>query len=140
VAFSADGRQVVSAGDDGTAIVWEVRTGQPRLVFRGHSGPVISLALSANGRHLVTGSRDGSTRLWNAWSGQELCRLLNLDVGKGWLVVTPDGFFDGSKEARHFVAYRSAGALQLVDDAATLNGYYRPGLLGLLLQGQKPTK
>jgi WD40 repeat protein len=140
VAFSADGRQVITGSLDGTAILWEVRTGQPRLVFRGHSTGVTSVALSANGRHLWTGSKDGSTRLWDAGSGRELCRLLSLDDGKDWLVVTPDGFYDGTKGAWRYVAYRTVGTLQLVEDAATLQSFYRPGLLGLLLKGQPISK
>ena len=62
------------------------------------------------------------------------------DGGKDWLVVSPDGFFDGSKGAWRYVSYRSAGTLQLVEDEATLQRFYRPGLLGLLLKGQKLTK
>jgi hypothetical protein len=33
----------------------------------------------------------------------------------------------------------AAGTLELVDDEATLLRYYRPGLMGLLLKGQKLT-
>ena len=32
--------------------------------FKGHTGPVLSLALSANGRVLVSGSADNTMRLW----------------------------------------------------------------------------
>jgi hypothetical protein len=87
-----------------------------------------------------------TTRLWrseektvglDALTGQELCSLISLDRGKDWLVVSPDGFFDGSGGGWRFVSYRRAGTLELVDDEATLQRFYRPGLMGLLLKGQK---
>jgi hypothetical protein len=38
------------------------------------------------------------------------------------------------------VSYRRAGTLELVDDDATLQKFYRPGLMGLLLKGQRLTR
>jgi hypothetical protein len=38
--------------------------------------------------------------------------------------------------AAPFVSYRRAGARQLIDEEATLQRFYRPGLMGLLLKGQ----
>jgi hypothetical protein len=52
-------------------------------------------------------------------------------------VVTPDGYFDGSKGGWRYVSYRRAGTLELVYDEATLQRFYRAGLLGLLLKGEK---
>jgi hypothetical protein len=115
-------------------------TGKPRVTFRGHSRSVTSVALSADGRHVWTGSYDGTTRLWDALTGQELCSLVSLDGGKDWLVVSPDGFFDGSKGGWRYLSYRRAGTLELVDDEATLQKFYRPALMGLLLKGQKLTR
>jgi hypothetical protein len=57
-------------------------------------------------------------------------RLISLDGGKDWLVVSPDGFFDGSKGGWRYVSYRRAGTLELVDDEASLQRFYRPGLMG----------
>jgi hypothetical protein len=37
------------------------------------------------------------------------CSLVSLDGGKDWLVVSPDGFFDGSKGGWRYVSYRRAG-------------------------------
>jgi RNA polymerase sigma factor (sigma-70 family) len=140
VMFSADGRQVLTGGDDGTAILWEVLSGGQRLRLRGHSYVMTGAIFSADGKHLWTSSQDCSTRLWDAYSGKELASLLTLDGGKNWLVTTADGFFDGSKGAWRYLAYRNSDTHQVLSDEATLQGFYRPGLLGLLLKGQKLTK
>ena len=89
---------------------------------------------------IASGSSDGTTRLWDALTGKELCSLVSLDEGKDWLVVSPDGFFDGSKGGWRYVSYRRPCTLELVDDEATLQRFYRPGLMGLLLKGQKVSR
>jgi len=52
----------------------------------------------------------------------------------------PDGFFDCSKGGCRYVSYRCAGTLQIIDDEATLQKFYRPGLTALLLKGEKLTR
>ncbi len=61
----------------------------------------------------------------------------SLGAGKDWLVVTPDGFFDGSPGAWRFVAYRVPGTLKLLDDDATRRRFHRPGLLAQVWKGEK---
>jgi WD40 repeat protein len=44
--------------------LWDLASGKELKQFRGHTAPVLSLALSADGRHLLSGSADNSMRLW----------------------------------------------------------------------------
>ncbi len=44
--------------------LWDLNTGKELKRFKGHTAPVLSLALSADGRFLVSGSGDGTMRLW----------------------------------------------------------------------------
>jgi uncharacterized protein (TIGR03067 family) len=137
VALSGDGKHVVT-GSYATATRWEAATGKKLQTFQGHTSVVKSVALSRDGNQVWTGSADGTTRLWDAGSGKELCALLSLDRGKDWLVVTPDGLFDGSKGAWKYVTYRAAGTRDLMKNNATRKKFHRPGLLGQLVKGEKP--
>jgi WD40 repeat protein len=68
VAFSPDGRHIVTASSDGTARVWDVTDpAEPQVVgvLSGHSGGMWSAAFSPDGRHIVTANSDGTARLWN---------------------------------------------------------------------------
>ena len=74
VAFSPDGRRLVSASRDRDAILWDVASGKALRVLRAHFGPVSDARFSPDGRWIVTaGPR--SVGLWKASTG-ELVRLL----------------------------------------------------------------
>jgi WD40 repeat protein len=67
-AFSPDGRNLITAGADGTLSVWEVATGQLRCRLKG-GGP--SVVVAPDGRTLASGA--GSTlRFWDLVNGQVL--------------------------------------------------------------------
>ena len=89
VAFSPDGRRLVSASRDRDAILWDVASGKALRVLRGHFGPVSDARFSPDGRWIVTaGPR--SVGLWKAATG-ELVRLLAGPPGPFTAVgFTPD--------------------------------------------------
>ena len=62
--FSADGTQVVTAASDGTARVWDLKTGQS-TPLKGHTNVVTSASFNATGDQVVTASVDGTARGWD---------------------------------------------------------------------------
>lgn len=54
MAFTPDGRQLITASADQKAIVWDALTGKPLEVLDGYQGPVTTLALSKDGKRLAT--------------------------------------------------------------------------------------
>ena len=53
-------------GIEGMVEVWDTATGQKVQTFKGHFGPVHTIAFSPDGTRLATGSPDGTLRLWDA--------------------------------------------------------------------------
>jgi WD40 repeat protein/tRNA A-37 threonylcarbamoyl transferase component Bud32 len=75
VAFSRDGRTVVTGSSDCTARLWDAATGQPRSPPLTQAGPVWSVAMSPDQKWVLVGSgaydnRHGEARLWDASTGQ----------------------------------------------------------------------
>src|SRR5271165_3329007 len=70
VAFSADGRRIVTVSDDHTAQVWEADTGRPVGPPLLHKADVYSVAFSADGRRVVTTSMDDTAQVWEAATGK----------------------------------------------------------------------
>jgi WD40 repeat protein len=54
VAFSPDGKQVVSGSDDKTVRLWDAATGAALQTLEGHSGAVSSVAFSPNSKCIPT--------------------------------------------------------------------------------------
>ncbi|MEJ5340212.1 MAG: protein kinase [Thermogutta sp.] len=91
VAFSPNGRQVLTGSRDNTARLWDAATGKELRRFEGHTEAVLSVAVSPDGRQVLTGSADKTARLWDAATGKELRRFEGHTEAVLSVAFSPDG-------------------------------------------------
>ncbi|HEX9801835.1 MAG TPA: caspase family protein, partial [Gammaproteobacteria bacterium] len=93
VAFSPDGRFVLTGSRDHSARLWEAATGQVVQVLQEHAWWVDAVAFSPDGRFMLIGSEDGAARLWEAASGQLVQVLQGHTAPVSDMAFSPDGRF-----------------------------------------------
>jgi WD40 repeat protein len=76
VAFSADGKYLVSGGFDQTVRRWEWQSPQPvGEVLGKHTNYIHAVAVSADGKRVASSGHDGKVRVWDAVNRKEIFQL-----------------------------------------------------------------
>jgi WD40 repeat protein len=134
--WSADGRRLLlglSVYDIGSRFERSLTPPDLESAQRIHAS-----ALSPDGQCMVTAqSFDRGVRLWDMTTGKHLGRLATFAGGEEWLVVTPDGLYDGREGGRQMLSYRIDGKT-LLDSADQHRELHRPGLLADIFAGKRP--
>src|SRR5262249_54852212 len=91
VAFSPDGKTVVTGGLDGTARLWDAATGEPVGAPMRHEGKVWAVTFSPDGSMVLTGGMDGTARLWDATTGRPIAPPLQRGGRVRAVAFSPDG-------------------------------------------------
>ncbi|HSE31995.1 MAG TPA: caspase family protein [Pyrinomonadaceae bacterium] len=139
VAFSRDAKLLASAGSDNTIRIWDVASQRELHTMAGHTASIESMDFSPDGRLLASASEDGGTFLWDVNTGEQLLTLVSLDDGGEWMVVTPQGLFDGTPPAWNQILWRYNGdTFNVAPIEWFFNEFYYPGLLSDIFSGKRP--
>ncbi|MGI9068670.1 MAG: caspase family protein [Pyrinomonadaceae bacterium] len=139
VAFSRDGRLLASGSTDNTIRIWDLATKSELRTLTGHTSNIESIDFSPDGRLLASASDDGGTFLWDANTGGHLLTLISLDDGGEWMVVTPQGLFDGTPVSWNQILWRyNQDTFNVAPIEWFFTEFYHPGLLSDIVAGKRP--
>jgi FOG: WD40 repeat len=144
--FSADGKTVIALNENDVFSLWNIESGQLENKFSNRDNAkrksVLQLVPNLNQqlypnftsdlKFAVIGDSGGKISLYDVESNKLLAWLIALDR-EDWAVVTPDGLFDASPEARklmHYVIELEPITLEQMKDL-----YYVPDLLSIIFKG-----
>ncbi|HCX29960.1 MAG TPA: hypothetical protein DHU55_09370, partial [Blastocatellia bacterium] len=139
VAFSRDGRLLASSSTDNTIKIWDVAARRELRTLSGHTANIDSIDFSPDSHLLASASDDGGTFLWDANTGEHLLTLISLDDGGEWMVVTPQGLFDGTPASWNQILWRyNQDTFNVAPIEWFFNEFYYPGLLSDIFAGKRP--
>src|SRR5262249_20465953 len=103
VAFSPDGRRLVTGGEGNTVKIWDAeKGGEPPMTLRGHSREVYAVAFSPNdgGRWIASGGEDSRAKIWDSRTGVEVITFRGHTGLISSLAFSPDGkrLYSGSRD------------------------------------------
>jgi WD40 repeat protein len=93
VAYSPDGKFLVTASSDHTLKLWETATGKELKTYggtTGHTNQVISVAFSNDGSMIASGSNDNTLKVWDVPVNAPIRSLKASDAVQA-VALSPDG-------------------------------------------------
>src|SRR5262249_2725100 len=91
LAFSPNGKQLLTASEGNIARVWDASTSRPVTPPLQHDGRVMYAAFNPDGRSVLTASADGTARVWDAVTGEPMTPPLRHRFGIRHAAFSPDG-------------------------------------------------
>ncbi len=94
--------------------------------------PYIGAIFMSNDRYLLT--QDEDMKLWDLASGKKVAEIITFHNNKDWILLTPDGRFDGSPDGLKQLYY--VKGLEIIPLEQLYEGFYTPGLLKKVFDGE----
>jgi WD40 repeat protein/uncharacterized caspase-like protein len=149
LAFSSNGKTLASESPDKSIKLWDVASGKELQTFQPDDPNTVreifavvpdfySGHVTPDGRFHIEWGENGKLNLYELKTGKLLASLIAMDE-MDWLVITPQGFFDGTPNAWRQLTWRfnhntfDYGTVELY-----FNEFFYPTLLPDVLAGKSP--
>jgi len=151
--FSLDSSLIFIGSPTGSIRAFNPLSGQEAITLKQDT-MVTGMSFHPGGRLLASFGAGEGVQIWDPWAGNLLLSLhsitfedpkligepqQSLTVRSAWLVISPDGLFDGSPPAWNRILWRFGGnTFDIAPVEAFFNEFYYPGLLAEVVSGKRP--
>lgn len=91
LAFTQDGKTLVSGSEDETVLLWNTENGAKQATFRGHEEVVTTVAFSVDGKTVASGAANKLIKVWDVKTERELATLRGHKNTINALTFAPEG-------------------------------------------------
>jgi WD40 repeat protein len=91
VTIAPDGLTAISASDDRTLKIWDIKTGTELLTLTGHTSSVSAVAIAPDGKTAISASGDKTLKIWDTETGTEVRTLTGHINPVTAVAIAPDG-------------------------------------------------
>jgi WD40 repeat protein len=103
IAFTPDGKTLVSADAKGAVILWSTSNARQRANYETHKSPINDLAIDPDSKTLATASDDKTVKLWDLEKGDEKKVLTGHDEAVLCIAFSRDGKYLASSGKDHII-------------------------------------
>ena len=133
-AYSPDGKHLASTQSGAAPRIWDPQSLTSRELETSDED-CSAIAFSADGSTIVCGGGKGVILVCDAASRSVVARILRAGDGR-WLVITPEGLFDGTPSGNGLATWRLGNRSFAIDQLPI--PFRHEGLLQELLAGKRP--
>ncbi len=112
--------------------VYDVATKKFIISLPPQRVPYIGAIFMSNDKYLLT--QDEDMKLWDLKTGKLAAQIITFHNSKDWILLTPDGRFDGSKDGLKQLYYLKGQ--EIIPLEQLYEGFYTPGLIKQVLDGE----
>jgi WD40 repeat protein len=105
VAFSQDGRQVVSGAFDGSICLWNIEQKEMLQKWEAHNSFLTDVAFSPDGKYIVSSSGDNTLKIWEQGNTHPILTFFKLD-SEEWGIVTADNYYSCSHDLAQKIGFK----------------------------------
>ena len=91
IEFSPDEETLLTASEDGTLKIWDVKTGKLLHNLNGHTHQITSASFSPDGKKIISTAEEQNAKLWDAKTGQLIFNLVGDSRRIEHACFSPDG-------------------------------------------------
>ena len=112
--------------------VYDVATKKLVISLPPQRLPYIGAIFMSNDKYLLT--QDEDMKLWDLATGKLAAHIITFHNSKDWILLTPDGRFDGSQGGLKQLYYLKGQ--EIIPLEQLYEGFYTPGLMKQVLDGE----